>query len=72
MNLFLAAAKGDHQVSNEYLAFLGDFYMLVLSGILLEWLQQDLNFSEEQLMLFLRPIMDQIKTSIQQAEQAGL
>lgn len=72
MNLFLADAKGDHQVSNEYLAFLGDFYMSALSGILLEWLQRDLNFSEEQLMLFLRPIMDQIKTSIQQAEQAGL
>jgi probable dihydroxyacetone kinase regulator len=72
MTLFLADAKGSHQVSDEYLAFLGDFYIAALSGILLEWIRRDLDFSEDQLMLYLRPIMNQIRMSIQQAEQAGL
>ena len=72
MTLFLAYAKGSHQVSDEYLAFLGDLYMAALSGILLEWIRRDLDFSEDQLMSYLRPTMDQIRMSIQQAEQAGL
>lgn len=72
MTLFLADAKGSHQVSDEYLAFLGDLYMAALSGILLEWIHRDLDFSEDQLMSYLRPTMDQIRMSIQQAEQAGL
>lgn len=72
MTLFLADAKGSHQVSDEYLAFLGDLYMAALSGILLEWIRRDLDFSEDQLMSYLRPTMDQIRMSIQQAEQAGL
>lgn len=72
MTLFLADAKGSHQVSDEYLAFLGDLYMAALSGILLEWIRRDLDFSEDQLMSYLWPTMDQIRMSIQQAEQAGL
>ena len=72
MTLFLADAKGSHQVSDEYLAFLGDFYIAALSGILLEWIRRDLDFSEDHLMLYLRPIMNQIRMSIQQAERAGL
>lgn len=46
--------------------------MAALSGILLEWIRRDLDFSEDQLMSYLRPTMDQIRMSIQQAEQAGL
>ena len=72
MTLFLADAKGSHQVSDEYLAFLGDLFMAALSGILLEWIRRDLDFSEDQLMSYLWPTMDQIRMSIQQAEQAGL
>ena len=72
ITLFLADAKGSHQVSDEYLAFLGDLYMAALSGILLEWIRRDLDFSADQLMSYLRPTMDQIRMSIQQAEQAGL
>lgn len=72
MNLFLDEIKGKHQVSEEFQRFLGDFYIAALSGIVMEWIQRDMDLPEETMMTYLRLILDhQIEEAILRAEQEG-
>ncbi len=72
MELFLEDARGTHQVSRDYQKFLGDFYIAALSGIVMEWIREDMNLPEETIMTYLHLIMDgQIDGAFQRAERDG-
>lgn len=73
MNLFLSDMKGKHQVSEAFLAFVGDFYIAALSGIVMEWVRRDMDVPEETVMNYLRlTVGDQIEEAFRQAEQEGV
>ena len=73
MNLFLSDMKGKHQVSEAFLAFVGDFYIAALSGIVMEWVRRDMDVPEETVMNYLRlTVGDQIEGAFQRAEQEGV
>lgn len=69
MHLFLNDMKGRYQVSEEYLTFLGDFYISALSGVLMEWLRRDADLSEETIMKYLHVTMEgQIEAAFARAQ----
>ena len=73
MGLFLADVRGNHQVSDAYQNFLGDFYIAALSGIVMEWVRRDMDLSEETIMTYLRLTLNsQIQEAFQLAEQEGV
>lgn len=73
MGLFLADVGGERRVSDEFRAFLADFYIGALVSTVEEWLRRDIRLSEEQLLRYLRLTMaDQIGEAFRRAEQEGL
>jgi len=74
MQMFLSDIGGQYQVSEKYKDFLGDFYTAALSGILIDWIRQDIDFSEDTILKYFHPLMsgDTIKTAFRQAESNGL
>lgn len=74
MQMFLSDIGGQYQVSEKYQDFLGDFYTAALSGVLIDWIRQDIDFSEDTILKYFHPLMngDAIKVALRHAESDGL
>lgn len=74
MRLFLSDIRGQYQVSEKYQDFLGDFYTCALSGVLIDWIRQDIDFTENTILKYFHPLMsgEAIRVAFQQAETDGL
>lgn len=73
MDLFMSDVGGRYQVSEQYQAFLRDFYIAALSGTVMEWVRKDLDLSEETMMAYLKEVLDdQIREAFRRAERDGI
>lgn len=73
MDLFMSDVGGRYQVSEQYQAFLRDFYIAALSGTVMEWVRRDLDTPEETIMAYLKATFDeQIQEAFRRAERDGL
>ena len=71
MGLFLADIRGRHSVPADYLSFLGDFYIAALCNTVLNWIRRDMDLSPDEMMEYLRLILDgQIEAAICRGEAA--